>query len=59
MLELNDEEKKLIISALSKSIQDIDFALESPYVYEDTNWLNYYQNKLQQTINLLDKLSWI
>jgi hypothetical protein len=60
MLELNDEEKQLVIEGLNSILNEVDWQIEFPYVLDtqtEEEHFSYWNNKLIVIKQLLEKLS--
>lgn len=58
MIELTEEEKKLLLCGLHEILNEIDYAIDYPYWEDDEDdYLNYYNNRKQQIKQLMEKLS--
>lgn len=59
MLELNDEEKQLIIAGLNLKLTEIEYFIEYPYIDDTTTeeqYFSYYNNRKHVIKQLLEKL---
>lgn len=60
MLELNNEEKQLIIAGLNLELTEIEWNIEYPYVLNtetEEEYFSYYNNRKHVIKQLLEKLN--